>query len=87
MSSSLVSLKTRLVEGGKSVEGQSPLVVWCFGERGGGSSSADTLSRTQTFEVQRRFGEGRESVKGDDRSGRSQTARTAENLEKVSAAE
>ena len=47
---------------------------------------SDTLSRTQAFEWHRRFREGRESVEDDERSGRPQTSRTAENIENVSAA-
>ncbi|GFT42376.1 hypothetical protein TNCV_1786631 [Trichonephila clavipes] len=48
--------------------------------------SSDTLSRTQAFEKHRRFREGRESVKDDERSERPQTSRTAENTENVTAA-
>ncbi|GFY25323.1 hypothetical protein TNCV_2484431 [Trichonephila clavipes] len=38
----------------------------------------DTLLRTQAFEWHRRFGEGKESVEDDTRSGRPQTSRIAE---------
>ncbi|GFV51746.1 hypothetical protein TNCV_1321021 [Trichonephila clavipes] len=40
----------------------------------------------QNYEWHRRFREGRESATDDERSGRPQTSRTAENVEKFSAA-
>ncbi|GFT33285.1 hypothetical protein TNCV_4767651 [Trichonephila clavipes] len=48
--------------------------------------SDETLSRKQDFEWYRRFGEGRENVDDDERSGSPRTSRTAENIEKFSAA-
>ncbi|GFV33794.1 protein GVQW3 [Trichonephila clavipes] len=47
---------------------------------------SDTLSRTQAFEWHLCFRKGTESVEHDERSGRPQTCRTAENIEKVSEA-
>ncbi|GFT71281.1 hypothetical protein TNCV_3002601 [Trichonephila clavipes] len=49
-------------------------------------SRKDTLSRTQAFELHRHFRDGRGSVEDDKRSGSPQTFRTAEHIEKVSAA-
>ena len=43
----------------------------------------DCMSRARVFEWHKRFSEGRESVKDDDRPGRPRTAVTDENIEKV----
>jgi len=43
----------------------------------------DCMSRTRIFEWHKRFSEGRESVKNDDRQGRPRTAVTDNNIEKV----
>ena len=41
------------------------------------------MSRARVFEWHKRFSEGRESVKGDDRPGRPRTSVTDDNIEKV----
>jgi hypothetical protein len=43
----------------------------------------DCMSLARVFEWQKRFSEGRESVKVDDRPGRPRTAVTDDNIEKV----
>jgi hypothetical protein len=43
----------------------------------------DCMSRARVFEWHKRFSEGRESVKDDDRPGRPRTAVTDDNIEKV----
>ena len=43
----------------------------------------DCMSRARVFEWHKRFSEGRESVKADDRLGRPRTAVTDDNIEKV----
>jgi len=43
----------------------------------------DCMSRARVFEWQKRFSEGRESVKDEDRPGRQRTAVTNDNTEKV----
>ena len=43
----------------------------------------DTMSRTCLFKWYRRFKEGRKEVEDDQRSGRSSTSRTDENVERV----
>ena len=44
----------------------------------------DCLSRARVFEWHKRFSEGREIVKDDERPGRPCTSRTEENVEKIS---
>ena len=43
----------------------------------------ETMSRSHVFEWHKWFKEGREDVKGDSRSGRPSTSRTADNVERV----
>jgi hypothetical protein len=43
----------------------------------------DCMSRARVFEWHKRFSEGRESVKDDDRPGRPRTTVTDDNIEKV----
>jgi transposase len=44
---------------------------------------ADCMSRARVFEWHKRFSEGREDVKGDERPGRPCTSKTNENVEKI----
>jgi hypothetical protein len=66
-----------LVKLKKSVTETFQFVTEAYGE--------DCMPRACVFEWHKRFSEGRESVKDDDRPGRPRTAVTDDNIEKVMA--
>jgi histone-lysine N-methyltransferase SETMAR len=64
-----------LVKMKKSAKETFQLVTEVYGE--------DCMWRARVFEWHKRFSEGRESLKDDDRPGRPRTAVTDDNIEKV----